>query len=46
MDGDMRKEYEYIAIVSYEAGKVYFIDFNILKQIYKKGDYRELNNGE
>lgn len=46
MDGDMRKEYEYIAIVSYEAGKVYFIDFSILKQIYKKGDYRELNNGE
>jgi hypothetical protein len=46
MDGDMKKDYEYMAIVSNEAGKIYFIDFDILKQIYTKGSYREISNGE
>ena len=39
IDGDMKKSYDYLAIVSWEEQKVYFIDFHTLKQKYKQGTH-------
>ena len=36
--GDMQKDYDYMAFVSYPEGKIYFYDAKILREIYKKGD--------
>lgn len=44
--GDMHKDYQYIAIVSQQARKIYFLDFKILQSIYKKGTYRQINRVE
>lgn len=46
IDGDMRKNYDYMAIVSVEAGKIYFLDFKVLQQIYRKGEYKEIKHAD
>lgn len=38
--GNMQSDYDVIAIVSQPERKIYFIDFEILKQNYKKGEFR------
>ena len=38
--GNMQSDYDVVAIVSQPERKIYFIDFEILKQNYKKGDFR------
>lgn len=39
IDGDMKKQYDIIAVVSKKEQKVYFIDFNILSAKYRQGDH-------
>ena len=42
--GNMKSDYDIMAIVSKQEQKIYVIDFNILKQHYKKGEYKEINH--
>lgn len=42
--GDMYKDYDYLAIVSQDTRKIYIIDFKILKQFYKRGEYKEIKH--
>ena len=44
--GDMKKDYDYMAFVSYKENLIYFYDAKILRQIYKKGDYKEFHYPE
>lgn len=41
--GDMKKDYDYMAYVSYKENLIYFYDARILRQIYKKGEYKEFH---
>lgn len=39
--GNMQSNYDVLAVVSQEEQKIYFMDFNVLKSIYRKyGEYR------
>ena len=42
--GFMYSNYNYICIVSQRESRIYVIDFDILKQIYKKGEFRVFNH--
>lgn len=42
--GFMYSDYEIFCVVSQPERKMYFIDFNVLKQIYKKGEYKEIHH--
>lgn len=42
--GNMQSEYDVMAIVSQPERKIYFIDFEILKQNYKKGEFRVIKH--
>lgn len=42
--GSMQSDYDVIAIVSQPERKIYFIDFEILKQNYKKGEFRVIRH--
>lgn len=44
--GDMKKEYDYMAFVSYQENLIYFYDARILRQIYKKGMSKEFHYPE
>lgn len=44
--GNFYSDYEIYCVVSQQARKIYLFDFSILKQIYKKGEYREIRHYE
>ena len=37
--GDMKKHYDILAVVSQEEQKIYYLDFHIVKQKYKQGEF-------
>lgn len=45
-NGNMQGACDVYAIVSYETNTIYFLDFKILKSIYKEGRYREIEHPE
>lgn len=40
--GFMYSDYEIFCVISRDTRKMYMIDFNVLRQIYKKGDCRQM----
>lgn len=43
--GNMKSNYDYYCVVSQSERKIYVLDFNRLKQIYRKfGEYKEINH--
>ena len=42
--GFMYNDYEIFCVVSQPERKMYFIDFKVLQQIYKKGEYKEIHH--
>lgn len=42
--GFMYSDYDIFCVVSQPERKMYFIDFKVLQQIYKKGDYKEIHH--
>jgi hypothetical protein len=45
-EGFMHSDYEIFCIVSQPERKMYFIDFDVLKNIYKKGEFKLLHHPE
>lgn len=43
-DGFMYFDYDYLAVVSQIERKIYIIDFEILKSIYRRGEYKTKNH--
>lgn len=44
--GNMQSNYDYLAIISTEAHKIWFIDFALLKKHYKEGRMYTKDHGE
>lgn len=44
--GNMQSDYDYLAIISVEAQRIYIIDFAELKKHYKEGRYYVKDHGE
>lgn len=42
--GNMYSDYEIFCIVSEPGRKIYVIDFKVLKEIYKKGQYKRIDH--
>ena len=42
--GDMKKDYDILAVVSQEEHKVYLIDFPLLKAKYKQGEHKVIRH--
>lgn len=42
--GNMYSDYEYYCVVSQQDRKIYVIDFSILKSIYRRFEYREIQH--
>ena len=45
-DGFMYNDYEIFCIVSQSERKIYVIDFEILKKIYRKGEFKTIHHPE
>lgn len=43
--GNMQSDYEIYSVVSQEENKIYFLNFEVMKSIYKKfGDFKAINH--
>lgn len=42
--GNMQSDYDIYAVVSKQQRKIYVIDFKCLQQIYRKGEYKEIQH--
>lgn len=42
--GNMHSNYDYYCVVSEAENRVYILDFKVLRQIYKKGEFRIFNH--
>lgn len=42
--GNMKSNYDFIAVVSKSEQKIYWLNFSKLKEIYKRGEYKIINH--
>lgn len=42
--GDMKKYYDILAVVSQKEQKIYYLDFHIVKQRYKQGEFKRITH--
>lgn len=43
-NGDIYKNYDYVAVVSPQDRMIYFLDWKVVKKNYYKGDYKEIRH--